>query len=51
MPAKNKKGVRAAVGWNTGQRPHKQSKGHGADARNRNKIKAELKKQAENLNQ
>ena len=38
------------VGWNTGQRVHKQSKGAGEVARNRGKVKAELKKQMQNLN-
>ena len=50
MPAENKKGVRALVGWNTGQRVHKQSKGAGEVARNRGKVKAELKKQMKNWN-
>tara|TARA_R110000751_G_scaffold42077_1_gene98156 strand:+ start:1709 stop:1864 length:156 start_codon:yes stop_codon:yes gene_type:complete len=50
MPAENKKGVRALVGWNTGQRVHKQSKGAGEVSRNRGKVRAELKKQAQNLN-
>tara|TARA_B100001123_G_scaffold41212_2_gene42356 strand:- start:489 stop:644 length:156 start_codon:yes stop_codon:yes gene_type:complete len=50
MKTKNKKNVRALVGWSTGQRVHKQSKGAGEAARNRGKVKASLKKQAQNLN-
>lgn len=49
MPAKKIK-ARALVGWNTGQRVHKQSKGAGAYARERKKIRHDLKKEVEILN-
>ena len=45
-----KKKARALVGWNTGQRVHKQSKGAGAYARERKKIRRDLKREAEILN-
>jgi len=51
MPAKKIKArARALVGWNTGQRVHKQSKGAGAYTRERKKIRRDLKREAEILN-